>query len=120
DFDSFAPAFAAALALVEALGDDKFTGIFRGSTLDVLSDSFAIPFGDDPPSVIAVFDLPVLPSVDSLVVVTSNQEEDPLVPWAVFEQQQAVSTPEPSLILGFITLSGLMLGGRRNTKKAKA
>ncbi|NEP76844.1 MAG: hypothetical protein F6K39_00800 [Okeania sp. SIO3B3] len=43
DFDSFAPAFAAALALVEALGDDKFTGIFRGSTLDVLSDSFAKP-----------------------------------------------------------------------------
>ena len=29
---------------------------------------------------------------------------------------QAASTPEPSLILGFITLGGLMLGSKRKTK----
>ncbi|MGD1713362.1 hypothetical protein [Hydrocoleum sp. CS-953] len=31
-----------------------------------------------------------------------------------------VQTPEPALTIGLITLSSLMLGGRRNTRKAKA
>ena len=35
-----------------------------------------------------------------------------------FEEQEVdvASTPEPSLIFGFITLSGLMLGSKRKTK----
>ncbi|NES07690.1 MAG: PEP-CTERM sorting domain-containing protein [Okeania sp. SIO2F4] len=36
--------------------------------------------------------------------------------YARFHPAVAASTPEPSLILGFITLSGLMLGSKRKTK----
>ncbi len=47
--------------------------------------------------------------------------EDQIILWARFSaadpaDPSPASTPEPSLILGFITLGGLMLGSKRKTK----
>ncbi|WP_287273639.1 MULTISPECIES: hypothetical protein [unclassified Okeania] len=47
------------------------------------------------------------------------REFENIANWETNRRDEQVSTPEPSLTLGFITLSGLMLGGSIKNRKGK-
>ncbi len=130
DFSTKAAAEVAFLAVSEALGSEEFisetviSGPTRGSVLGYeKNDNFLIPFGEvyslgtsqfffynatyDKKSALG----------DDEVGTWFRREERSVVYMAKFSKAPtAVATPEPSLVLGFITLGGLMLGSKRKTK----
>ncbi|NER08670.1 MAG: PEP-CTERM sorting domain-containing protein, partial [Okeania sp. SIO3C4] len=87
-----------------------------------VSDSFFLPYLDPqtPISDVALFVDPFTSvDFDSLLSLSLPRDTDAAsVPYAKFSpaSPSPTSTPEPTLILGFITLGGLMLGSKRKTK----
>ncbi len=112
----------AARNVIVALGTHEFTS--KATT--AAGDGFLIPFGFDErdPSFVKSytdshpFSLPE--DGVGLDLRRRTQGPDEFFPWAGFtptdEFETPVATPEPSLIVGFITLGGLMLGSKRKTK----
>ncbi|NEP83437.1 MAG: hypothetical protein F6K17_32245 [Okeania sp. SIO3C4] len=119
DFDTLSTATVAAEAVVEALGVSEFTRSFSG---DSFFDFFLIPFqfSSSPGLVDLVIDnfRLVEDTLSTSFAVRNLPGAGAGQPYAKFTAAAppGVSTPEPTLILGFITLSGLMLGSKRKTK----
>ncbi|MEM1170423.1 MAG: hypothetical protein AAGJ08_15415 [Cyanobacteria bacterium P01_H01_bin.35] len=116
DFDTLEEAFVATTAIFEALGDTEATGVFG----DDRFDDFFIPYRFDPSFggvYVGTNDGEPTLELDG-VGTTSTFSLPQFRPYAKFTAAATpmVSTPEPSLIFAFITLSGLMLGSKRKAK----
>ncbi|MGD1704743.1 PEP-CTERM sorting domain-containing protein [Dapis sp. BLCC M229] len=129
DFETIESATEAAEAIAEALGDTEFTMLNSrvGDTefFRERSDSFLIPFNLQKitptftivESVSDSYATRATDVVSQLGVVSFVRYQ--LNPYAKFERLEEApltEVPEPSLIFGFITLSGLMLGSKRKGK----
>ncbi|WP_293119363.1 PEP-CTERM sorting domain-containing protein [Okeania sp. SIO1I7] len=83
------------------------------SLLGNFTDAFLeVYYESDPEPVIIIDNVDFDPTTqvgDSRAIRWSHTSTNP-------QTKQLVATPEPSLILGFITLGGLMLGSKRKTK----
>ncbi|MGK7920514.1 MAG: hypothetical protein AB4080_10975 [Trichodesmium sp.] len=110
DFESEATARSAGEAIIQALGvSDSFGG----------TDSFLIPFSVGERIGVAL-DGNSQSANDGLAIADVGASESlGWAPYADFTLQTSetpAATPEPSLMLGFITLGGLMLGSKIKTK----
>ncbi len=119
-------------AVKSALGDTEFTTPAPDDYLDDaltprFFDVFMIPgfLFEETNSVVVVYDKfdTHADRADSFGL--AMDEEDWWIPWAKFssvgnqledQKEEQAATPEPSLIFGFITLGGFMLGSKRKTK----
>jgi hypothetical protein len=129
DFTSEEDASLAGLSVLEALGDTEYTWMLIASAAYVYSDSFSIPYGfSQDGRVLTVSDLGD-PRVfhrygqswgtDVLGIRVREMDEGvySTIPYAKFSAASAAtSVPEPSLILGFITLGGVLLGSKKQNK----
>ncbi len=112
---TYGPAFWVALEIMGVLGKDE---VLSGHPS--VSDSFFLPYDDQSSglrNVQGFFDYQHNSRADRLAVTNIAETEHRL--WAVVveaEVGEMATTPEPSLIFGFITLGGLMLGSKRKTK----
>ncbi|MEL7036990.1 MAG: PEP-CTERM sorting domain-containing protein [Cyanobacteria bacterium J06592_8] len=129
DFESEQEALSASEAVATALGDEEFlfeAFLFNAGVTN--QDDFFIPFefsgvsdvrfvGED-----VSISAPLLDIDQPSPLRFINVDGDfAFAPWAKFSLVDdggngSVSTPEPTLILGFITLGSLMLASKRKTK----
>ncbi|OZH52719.1 hypothetical protein AFK68_22550 [Hydrocoleum sp. CS-953] len=126
DFEGYDEAQKAWKSLSEALGDDQYTVNSTGQYGDMKMDVFWLPYELQGNRAYSILDAKWNDLSSETPTIMSHDRDNYVFDlyqnagvWAKFqevEREEPEATPEPSLILGLITLGGLLLGSKIKTK----